>query len=470
MTAAGSACPPSVGGEANARNGAGDGSGCRGDARKAKARYQELRAEREAAIAEALLDGQRIKVVRMGEGISGVVDLESGELLEGNPGQALAERLAVLHMLASQRGNHWVGEGDGEHGSYAIAGALWRPSSRLSPCYMEALRRRSRGEAREGVKRLEDTLTAGERWMLRHKLRGRWDWSFLTLTQPRIHGEADEQSIRRMNHAFGLLRKREAWKTHIRGGVKGLEAPMDHGGAHAHIHFLGLMKYWGQAEIKAEWWECMDQAMQEIHGFGLAEGGDLIVDVRAVRLKGKARYEGEISLEDAVAECVKYVTKTDDLVELDEDGHATAYLHPERLLALELVRRWPRMFELLGLARTQKGVSESAQNAPKGVLADVGGSSLDTTSIFDGGRGGTGALDLGLERGGTLDVPPGKGGKAPPGRLRPPSWRELMDTLSLTDWITLMVARVRSARIAAMQRLSDRGYCVELLSEFSDED
>lgn len=43
-----------------------------------------------------------------------------------------------------------------------------------------------------------------------------------------------------------------------------------------------------------------------------------------------------------------------------------------------------------------------------------------------------------------------------------------MVSLDLTEWTTVMVARVRSARRAALRRLDDRGWQIELLSDWDD--
>lgn len=423
--------------------------------RASNALRQAYRNSQELGLASMLVGGRRRASVKLNRRFV-LVDTASGEILDAPPGEAIEERFALLHSLSAEPSNHWTGEGRDHAGrAYDAAGSLWRPPSRLSPNTMEARRRHSRRSAREGVARLERTITLGERFMMEKGYRGRFAWTFLTLTQPRISGEADWASIQRGNRAFDLFRKREAFKSRVRGGPKGLEAPLDCNGAHAHLHLLLLMRYWDWKALREEWRSCVDQAMKESIGSGLSEEASVMVDIRLVRSRGRLR-DGEILLEDAVQEVCKYVTKTENFVTVRPDGSVEG-LAPERILALENIARWPRMFELLGKARASKKLP----------VREADGF-LDTASIFDGkGKAphdpviaihAHGGDDEGAE---SVDPDPPR----PQARARPPSLRALMQTLSLSDWLQVAMARVEVGRRMALQRVRSKFESVQLLSE-----
>lgn len=77
---------------------------------------------------------------------------------------------------------------------------------------------------------------------------------FLTLTL-RHQRESLTRMLDRLYNAFRELRKSDAWKAHVCGGIGTLEVTLskNDGCWHAHLHLLIDGTFWPQASIKAEW-------------------------------------------------------------------------------------------------------------------------------------------------------------------------------------------------------------------------
>lgn len=368
-----------------------------------------------------------------------------------------------MHLLGADPANHAVGiveevHEDGRKEIHEEGTAQTRHSSRLNTNYIEAVRRRNRGNARRGVLRAQGSMTPGEWFQHRNvHMRGRLGWSLLTTTLPRVEAQAGATpflEIRRWNRAFDLFRKREQWGEKVRAGIKGVELKlstfMGTLGIHAHGHMLILARWWNWRDIRREWFACVKQATLDIYGVELdaealeaqVEGG-VITDIRSVKTR---HHEGEVTLEEALQETLKYVTKPDDWEELVQAGQVGQKV----LLELEEVERWPRMFELLGAARQVKATAADP------AAAEGGRGFLDTACVNDGEAKGPvedhpldGSLPGLLEPlagppKGPEDVPEVSPRPPPPGRA--PSWRELMDQLPLGEWWAMMVDRMKSAR------------------------
>ena len=426
-----------------------------------KAERQRQR-QREALTVAQGLAGQDVLDLRLVtlDGRPAVINERTGELVEAGPGEGRALRFALMHLLGAAPENHAVGlveevHEDGRKELHEESTAQTRHGSRLCSNYIEALRRRNRGNARRGVLRAQGSMSPAEWYQHRNpKMRGRLAWSFLTLTLPRVEHGSPFQEVRRFVRAFDLFRKREAWGDKVRAAVKGVELKlstfMGAVGIHVHGHVLMLARWWRWQDLRREWFACVQRATLDIYGEELdaealeaqVEGG-VITDIRTVRSK---HHEGEVPLEDALQETLKYITKPDDWADLVQAGQVGRRM----LLELEEVERWPRMFELLGTARERKGTAADPADA------EGGRGFLDTACVNDGDPNGpeeAHPLD-GTEAGnlrpdaGTPEGP--EGGPAtsprPPPPDRAPSWRELMDTLPLGKWMAVMIERTRSAR------------------------
>lgn len=284
-----------------------------------------------------------------------LVDRATGEVLEAEPGQGLALRCAVHHLIHADPDNHWIGaihakrgtayvDRQGQPTTIGLSGSLHTHSSRLCTDHMATLRLKSRRAARAAIALAESRISQAERLAQAEGWNWRPFWAFLTLTLPRIEGATSLREIQRINRAWALFRKRDAFRLHARGGIKAIEDKLTVKGPHVHIHALALILRWDWMDIRREWAECVAIATAELYGIhldlaDLVQGG-AVADIRTVRPKVQDP-DREITLEDAVDECLKYVTKPADLTQLSADT----------LLELELVERWGRMFEIFGCCR-----------------------------------------------------------------------------------------------------------------------
>jgi len=400
-----------------------------------KAERQERRIMEGRGIAKAITGGRDLVVVQDHAGPL-LVDLETGEVVEGGKGELRAERFAVLLALAAEERNHWTGMLQGKEGVFEGSGSFWHTSLRLDPNWMEAMRRRSRKEAHEAWRKMKEGLPVHELVAMKKGYNWRLSPKLLTCTMPHVKGKTSLEEFTRYNRAFELFRKRQEWKQHVWAGIKGVENALDKDGPHVHGHNLVMARYWPFADLSESWRECLNQATCELYGFGLAEDVTVFVNVKKV-VSYVRNGETEVGWEDAVEECVKYVTKPGDL--LDEEIPA------ETLLELAEVRRWPRMFELLGKCRKAKeGGREAAL--------------LDTACISDG-KGVTGeASPVGLEgkEGGVnLDLDPEEDEDEAIKGARPPTWRDLMDVMPFSDWLRVVVMRAERGRSFRMRWFSE---------------
>lgn len=111
---------------------------------------------------------------------------------------------------------------------------------------------------------------------------------FVTLTQRALPGEIAGDSFARLAKAFTRLKRRKAWKIHVRGYVASREATWEKGrGWHVHLHMVTVGRFWDQQELSAEWQR--------------ATGGDsYVVDIREAS-------------EGVERELLKYAAKTLDV-------------------------------------------------------------------------------------------------------------------------------------------------------------
>lgn len=397
---------------------------------------QKLRQSGASDIARVLL-GEDIEPVLDSEGDVILVNRETGEVLEAGPGLGRPERFATLLWAASMDQNHYVGILDGERCQFEGSGALWAPSLRLDPNWMEVFRRRSRKTAREAIKRVMGSLHPKEHFARKRKLNWRLSWKLMTLTMPHVEEATTEREVRRLNDAFRRLGKMESWGQ-IHAGVKGVEDAITPDGPHVHAHVLALSRFLDTGRLRREWWMALNKATLKEYGHGIAlmPAGLPFIDIREVRKRGGGE---TVSTDDALNEVTKYVTKPSDLTQPDENGRTIS-----RDVVLELceVARWPRMFELLGAARKPAPPKAEAQ--------------LDTSCISAVSRDGRKAFRVslgmleeaieGTESWLTESLEPEERVKPPDRPRRPPTWRELMDTETLSAWLRLISGRTKRGR------------------------
>lgn len=414
---------------------------------------QRLRGGRDLA---DILAGGTVSILETGDGLA-VVDTDTGETVEDR-----SAAFAALLSWAAEDRNHAAGVLDGNEGeTFYGSTSLWRPSLRLDPNWMEAMRRRSRGRASEAMRRMLDGLTTTEQAARRYKWHQRLTLKLVTLTMPHHAGTSSLEEVRRLNRALELLKKRTTWRDAVAGGVKGVEDALDADGPHVHAHLLILAKRIERADLVEAWRECLDEATQAAYGFGLAEDCQVVVDIRAVRKKGRTTDES-ITLDDALAEVTKYVTKPADFMKPDKDGRR---IPREVLLDLCEVRRWPRMFELLGRCRTPSKASQAAQYVPgaaQAALVSIRRAYLTGEPIkipagvgWELVEGWTVELDGPLELRQRIILALKGLDQEERKRIRPPSWRDLLDVLPLPEWLRIMADRVRRGRVFRLNQLLD---------------
>lgn len=412
------------------------------------AQVQESRQAIGRQLAEALAGGP-VEIL-VGDDGPVMVDTGTGELLEGE-----AAAFAALLQLAAEDGNHAAGllEQDGG-GNYFGGMALWKSSLRLDPNWMETFRRRSRTRARGALRAMMEALPEQEKLARRYGWKHRMTLKLLTLTMPRIHGKSQLEEVKRLQAAWALFRKRDYWKALAHGGMKGVEDAIDADGSHVHAHVLILSRFFQRDELREEWRECVDAATRQVYGFGLSEDAVAVVDIRTVTRRAGTGRPDRCSLDEALDETTKYVTKPSDFLNPDENGRTVPR---ETLLEICRVPRWPRMFELLGKARLRlkKGRSSGSKLAQAALAALVsihrayltaGPSCLppDLREVMaDRGVFDTDDDAESLRRLVSSLIEVSKSGRP---RGKPPSWRELMGVIPFGDWLQTIVTRAKRGR------------------------
>jgi hypothetical protein len=314
-------------------------------------------------------------------------------------GSNAAQHRAFLMEQCAAAENIWVAQNlDADNPEtqstelYDGVGVLAGCGSRLCPSCCADLRRRARARARAGLH--EAGLAAFEARR------------FVTLTAPTAQGASVLESIGFINGAFRRLSKKSFWRDRVRGAIKGVEFTVGALGYHAHIHLIAVSKFierdataesesakwratrkekatarglaileslpslgnlksvWEScllAEAKARGWAVVTteaEAASVAGGVWLdwraAGEGGVVVDVRSIRSKRGNETE-TISQRDALNEVLKYATKGADWLKLPNS----------ELVEVATVKRWSRMFEVLGDCKaetqTETGNVESAE-------------------------------------------------------------------------------------------------------------
>lgn len=407
------------------------------------AHRQELRQTMGEQLAEALAGGA-VALSATQDGAA-LFNAETGELMDDR-----AAAFAALLALAAEDSNHVVGQLAGEGLEPYIAGlSLWNPSLRLDPNWAEAMRRRSRKQARLSLREMMDSLPESERMARRYGWKQRLTLKLVTLTMPHVSGKSTIEEVKRINSALTLMKKRAGWKARVWGGIKGVEDKLSPAGPHVHVHMLILSRFIDADQFGEAWRECVDAATRACYGFGLSEDCPRpFVDIRQVRKRLKPGQEGRsdlTDLESALNEVAKYITKTADLVSPDAEGRR---IPREWLLALCEVRRWPRMFEKLGACR--KAGKPAAPRAALDLIHRAYSTGSRPEEPLPLGWAQVEAWDHDLDGPEELRLAfvekLKKGESPPPKKQRPPTWRALLDVLPFSDWLAEMVSRARRGR------------------------
>jgi hypothetical protein len=252
--------------------------------------------------------------------------------------------------------------------------------------------------------------------------------------------------------AWTLLRKRQWWCETVRAGVKGVEwtegASGD--GHHVHMHLLVASRHVDRVSLRDEWTLCIEKAWLE-RGVELVFNtytNAAVVDVRLVRARGGVAATTAVTLEHALQEVCKYVTKSDTWDALP-DAH---------LLEAATVERWPRLFEVFGACRVSGG-DVAAARPPEPVTCRPDEQSeavplepsLDTQSLTDGAATLRHRMDELLREhwGKKCEL-------RERGRARAPSLRALAGVLERDEWLKVVAATFATVRAYRSQWLAKR--------------
>lgn len=412
---------------------------------RAQIKKQEYRQIIATALAERLLGHG----VRLEQSESGLSIHEDNPEEDAGPNEALRTRFAALLLLGAEGSNHVAGAFDGEDGTtFAGGAALWKPSLRLDPSWLESMGRRTRKTAKQAFLSMRSALKASSLadWYAYTKKdrRNRYLDIFMTLTMPHRPGDGTLEEIKRFNLAWRRLTKGRWWREEapVWGGIKAIEDALTCVGPHVHGHFALIARHLDQDRLHAEWTAALRWATWKLYQEDLT-ADPLIPDLRAITKRQPKPGSNDISLDDALNEVCKYLTKPSDLIlpHINRAGRKVQPPSGDVLLSLCMVKRWPRMFELLKAAR-------ASQATPK-----AGPPSLDTSCISvqpkavplpeyweEGGIEPEERADFRLKcaeasvLGFTIK------------KEKPPSWRELMQYTTLSEWLQIIHQRVIAGR------------------------
>jgi hypothetical protein len=247
-------------------------------------------------------------------------------------------------------------------------------------------------------------------------------WRSLVLTMPLMKGASVNEAIDRINDAFRRMTNRKFWKTRVKGGIKSVEFTVRADGYHVHIHLLILSEHipvnreiqrrFARLEARRKLFSgnlsdelahCLKAAGAEISGSPVCA----VFDVRNRNLKSSGNRE--ISLEKALQETCKYLTKSESWDKIPDSS----------LVEIAEVTRWKRMFELLGEAR-----NGNSADVMDGITESDSKHSLVHTKTLSNGD-------------------------------KLPTWREALKSMSFAGWKREMIRRIRLIRAFRKEQLSE---------------
>ncbi len=195
-------------------------------------------------------------------------------------------------------------------------------------------------------------------------------YRFVTFTMPKLHCSL-VKAMKILKRAWDLFRKLKFTKNYFASFIKSVEFTVRPDGTyHAHIHLLAITFFIPEDLIKLYWTNCVETAFNE---FEIEfEANQANVNLKLVD-----------SLEKAIKEICKYVTKTETWEKIPSD----------HLLEIARIRRWDRMFEISGRFRQTIQKINAERSAFSSSVADEaslketkddGEHYLNTNGIIDG--------------------------------------------------------------------------------------
>lgn len=257
---------------------------------------------------------------------------------------ALAHRIELCsrpanQLIALNASNRETGD------NYNAIAQGWQCGSKLCPNCLARFAAKNRFKLRRAIGDIQ--LRSGERW------------NFGTFTVPNPRRSLKETRTL-VNYAWSLFRKRLLCVSLIRGGAKSEEFTLTTTGYHYHLHVLFVSKWFSYQELRRTWTECIKSACEQLN-IPLqinTKDGLAIVNIKPVT-----------KLDQVANEVCKYITKSDSWTKMRVSD----------LAEVALVRRWWRMFELIGdmSADEQSKRSRDTQDRVEKTI-------LDTRSLSDG--------------------------------------------------------------------------------------
>jgi hypothetical protein len=276
---------------------------------------------------------------------------------------ALAERM----RQCSLKSNHYLAEdlADANGECFNGFGNLWGCGSKLCHSCMTRSASRNRKQAREV---LENTKLIRRKYFCYVKRKSVVEQEklrFVTLTMPKVNLSC-VQTLGLLKRAWELFRKLDFTKNYFSGFVKSTEFTVRADKTyHAHLHLLAVSVFIPEKLIKKYWLNCVRTAFTE-SGLKFKASG-VVVNLK-------------MADENSVNEVCKYLTKSESWSEIPK----------AHLLELANVKRFPRMFELLGRLKKVSQRIEAQKKFEKLLRVEMknavntGADYLDKNGVTDG--------------------------------------------------------------------------------------
>ncbi len=166
-------------------------------------------------------------------------------------------------------------------------------------------------------------------------------YQFITLTIPNPNLSLIQTRML-IDRIWTLFRKREYFKSKVKGGSKSEEFTLTGNGYHYHYHLLCVTRFLNFTEFRREWSECIEIAFREFNLPCEFKTEDGLAMVKIKRLSSSVN-----GLKGAIQEVCKYITKSDSWEKLPSKD----------LIEVASIKRFWRMFEIFGSFRAQRNAN-----------------------------------------------------------------------------------------------------------------
>jgi Replication protein len=424
--------------------------------------------------ARALQIAERLEGVVLGMIARGVIGEDILEDIGGSEPKRVLGVSFVMGQCAC-KANIWMGTDlhneDGE--LYEATGTLNGCAGRLCPNCAADMRRRSRKKARQAVKWVENNkvdIELGARKTLeeiakdvgkkrRQEIEKRLRkpkldlrWRFVTLTAPTVIGRSLLESIDVYNKAFARLRKREFWLCWVPGGIKGCEYTLgedeanwkpSEDGYHVHLHLMIFAEWIPWEELQEEWTSCIVRAWADVgHKLEInTTSGKALTRISLIVPRVRKGGGAIISLEAAIQEVIKYVAKTDTWLKVPD----------EHLFECAMVKRWPRMFELFGIARESN--KKKKEVVEQQAVVEEQQTILDIPELKEGeigleGVAETGGLNVGKTKTRTRELP----------------MLDWLNFMPFSEWVVKVGIKINKARQFRKKMLAEKYFSASFMT------